>query len=103
MTNTITNRGNNMNRRLTSKVLLASLAVAPLASVPMTTVTAQSVTAPQKEIVISIGRGELVTVPGTMADVFVANDVVADVQRSEERRVGKECVSTCRSRWSQNH
>src|SRR3546814_9697820 len=23
--------------------------------------------------------------------------------RSEERRVGKECVSTCRSRWSQNH
>src|SRR3546814_15503645 len=24
-------------------------------------------------------------------------------QRSEERRVGKECVSTCRSRWSQYH
>src|SRR3546814_12030945 len=23
------------------------------------------------------------------------------VSRSEERRVGKECVSTCRSRWSQ--
>src|SRR3546814_13872960 len=23
--------------------------------------------------------------------------------RSEERRVGKECVSTCRSRWSPNH
>src|SRR3546814_14139098 len=22
------------------------------------------------------------------------------VERSEERRVGKECVSTCRSRWS---
>src|SRR3546814_11357067 len=22
------------------------------------------------------------------------------VKRSEERRVGKECVSTCRSRWS---
>src|SRR3546814_2622336 len=26
----------------------------------------------------------------------------ADV-RSEERRVGKECVSTCRSRWSAYH
>src|SRR3546814_20314646 len=25
------------------------------------------------------------------------------VCRSEERRVGKECVSTCRSRWSQYH
>src|SRR3546814_19967043 len=23
-----------------------------------------------------------------------------DLPRSEERRVGKECVSTCRSRWS---
>src|SRR3546814_13180556 len=23
------------------------------------------------------------------------------LERSEERRVGKECVSTCRSRWSQ--
>src|SRR3546814_4739392 len=26
-----------------------------------------------------------------------------DVRRSEERRVGKECVSTCRSRWSPYH
>src|SRR3546814_14888248 len=25
------------------------------------------------------------------------------LQRSEERRVGKECVSTCRSRWSWYH
>src|SRR3546814_20661958 len=24
-------------------------------------------------------------------------------RRSEERRVGKECVSSCRSRWSPNH
>src|SRR3546814_13747344 len=28
--------------------------------------------------------------------------VVLDT-RSEERRVGKECVSTCSSRWSQYH
>src|SRR3546814_15378255 len=26
-----------------------------------------------------------------------------DAERSEERRVGKECVSTCRSRWSPYH
>src|SRR3546814_19317025 len=25
---------------------------------------------------------------------------IEDAHRSEERRVGKECVSTCRSRWS---
>src|SRR3546814_4131076 len=30
------------------------------------------------------------------ADIDVAT-------RSEERRVGKECVSTCRSRWSPDH
>src|SRR3546814_12638680 len=24
-------------------------------------------------------------------------------ERSEERRIGKECVSTCRSRWSPEH
>src|SRR3546814_10684450 len=27
----------------------------------------------------------------------------APAQKSEERRVGKECVSTCRSRWSPYH
>src|SRR3546814_230396 len=27
----------------------------------------------------------------------------AITQRSEERRVGKECVSTCRSRWTPYH
>src|SRR3546814_3917824 len=29
--------------------------------------------------------------------------VQAMAERSEERRVGKECVSTCRSRWSPYH
>src|SRR3546814_11686392 len=29
--------------------------------------------------------------------------VLAPGVRSEERRVGKECVSTCRSRWSPDH
>src|SRR3546814_16151777 len=28
---------------------------------------------------------------------------IAALLRSEERRVGKECVSTCRSRWSTYH
>src|SRR3546814_2770586 len=29
--------------------------------------------------------------------------LLLDEPRSEERRVGKECVSTCRSRWSPSH
>src|SRR3546814_18414275 len=31
------------------------------------------------------------------------DQVLVDGNRSEERRVGKECVSTCRSRWSPSH
>src|SRR3546814_16678460 len=30
-------------------------------------------------------------------------DVITGTIRSEERRVGKECGSTCRSRWSPYH
>src|SRR3546814_1824196 len=32
-----------------------------------------------------------------------ADEIVDLPARSEERRVGKECVSTCRSRWSPDH
>src|SRR3546814_15387337 len=38
-------------------------------------------------------------VPGTKMPIGVADPA----KRSEERRVGKECVSTCRSRWSPYH
>src|SRR3546814_5325672 len=34
---------------------------------------------------------------------FLRRLAVSSVVRSEERRVGKECVSTCRSRWSPYH
>src|SRR3546814_16956565 len=44
----------------------------------------------------------------TLQDTPVAVSVTSaanlqNSQRSEERRVGKECVSTCRSRWSPYH
>src|SRR3546814_10603729 len=35
--------------------------------------------------------------------VTLDKNVTIDSLRSEERRVGKECVSTCRSRWSPYH
>src|SRR3546814_7073568 len=35
--------------------------------------------------------------------VFTPKRPNKSMGRSEERRVGKECVSTCRSRWSQSH
>src|SRR3546814_5147845 len=43
------------------------------------------------------------------AEAHAGNPVISaelpprDDGRSEERRVGKECVSTCRSRWSPYH
>src|SRR3546814_3633351 len=36
-------------------------------------------------------------------DPFSAPCRIPGITRSEERRVGKECVSTCRSRWSPYH
>src|SRR3546814_11379741 len=45
----------------------------------------------------------------TIIDMDVPNDLFAAPAqlrqrlRSEERRVGKECVSTCRSRWAPYH
>src|SRR3546814_13449845 len=35
--------------------------------------------------------------------VYVLGGAIQTGSRSEERRVGKECVSTCRSRWSPYH
>src|SRR3546814_15285258 len=40
---------------------------------------------------------------GSPQDAATAPATEADAARSEERRVGKECGSTCRSRWSPYH
>src|SRR3546814_2265510 len=42
-------------------------------------------------------EGSLARVEATVSGEY------EDGERSEERRVGKECVSTCRSRWSPYH
>src|SRR3546814_13604028 len=39
----------------------------------------------------------------TMSQYWKWLKPLGHVDRSEERRVGKECVSTCRSRWSRFH
>ena len=36
-------------------------------------------------------------------DFILEDPASLSAYRSEERRVGKECVSTCRSRWSPYH
>src|SRR3546814_2922974 len=56
----------------------------------------------------AMGSGSWSTTKGDDAakEMFQANFADAaygSSARSEERRVGKECVSTCRSRWSPYH
>src|SRR3546814_3311997 len=53
-----------------------------------------------KAIVLNNDRISLQRLKHTAdADTAGQMHILADL-RSEERRVGKECVSTCRSRWS---
>src|SRR3546814_13215514 len=40
---------------------------------------------------------------GGFRGLFQIAGLRVERRRSEERRVGKECVSTCRSRWSPYH
>src|SRR3546814_14069805 len=51
----------------------------------------------EEEIARQLSEGILVN-PNVTAEVVTYRPF-----RSEERRVGKECVSTCRSRWSPYH
>src|SRR3546814_12363991 len=44
-------------------------------------------------------EGSMASTAGLFVFFFLAN-LFSVAVRSEERRVGKECVSTCRSRWS---
>src|SRR3546814_17549341 len=41
--------------------------------------------------------------PHTHMELPFMGTTASEDFRSEERRVGKECVSTCRSRWSPYH
>src|SRR3546814_12294890 len=54
---------------------------------------------------IRAAGGEAAISTDSVADPDRAKKIVqcALDSRSEERRVGKECVSKCRSRWSQSH
>ena len=76
-----------MNRRLYASMLTAACAVLPLAFGPASPAAAQAVMRPSSDIVLSIGRGQLVTVPGNLADVFIVNDSIADVQVKSQRQI----------------
>jgi pilus assembly protein CpaC len=81
-------RGKTMNRRLYKSMLGVACALAPaVLAANAAPAMAQTVMRPAGDVVLSIGRGQLVTVPGNMADVFVANESVADVQIKSTRQL----------------
>src|SRR3546814_12818430 len=50
-----------------------------------------------------LARDQFAAFGMVLAAFGMADQAVAGADRSEERRVGKGCVSTCRSRWSPYH
>jgi len=74
-------KGQTMSTRFSSALLGAMVAAAPLAMIAGAQAAhAQNVTSPARSIAVGLGRGELITLPARMADVFVADDKIADVQ-----------------------
>ena len=67
----------NSSRRLGLSV---AAALAMTLAAPAMPVAAQPTVAPAEEVTLSVGTGRLVHLNGVMADLFVANDNVADVQ-----------------------
>lgn len=72
--------GYSMKPRLLETTLIAACALAPLSMTAPAPAAAQSIMRPAQSVDLSIGNGQLVSVPGSMSDVFVANDAIADVQ-----------------------
>src|SRR3546814_11877106 len=63
---------------------------------------AEGVLAPDQETGVINQTGRTLDV-ALLGDAMMAVQVPDGTERSEERRVGKACVSTCRSRWSPFH
>jgi len=76
-----------MQRRLVNPVLVAACALLPLSAMPASPALAQEVVPAQQDLVLSIGRGQLINVPGQMTDVFVANEEIADVEIKSRRQL----------------
>ena len=66
--------------------LFAACAVTPATLALAAPPVLSSANRPTQDISLSIGSGQLISIPGTMSDVFVSNDAVADVQVKSQRQ-----------------
>lgn len=70
-----------------ARTLAIGLVAATLVAAPSSPAIAQAVQNANSSIELSVGRGRLVSLPASMADIFVANDEVADVQVRSGRQL----------------
>ncbi|WP_082836000.1 type II and III secretion system protein family protein [Croceicoccus bisphenolivorans] len=75
-------------KRMLASIAFAATALAPIGTAGLTgTAAAQSLPKPSNEVVLSVGTGQLVNVGGRMADIFIADDQIADVQVKSTNQV----------------
>src|SRR3546814_18177809 len=55
------------------------------------------------DMLVVVGSDHLFNITTRLQPPFTVGTSDSFIPRSEERRVGKACVSTCRSRWSTYH
>lgn len=81
---------------LTKRLTKATAGSCLAASIALTGVSAGAIYAPayaqsstktKDQVILSIGRGELISLPGKITDIFIANDSIADVQVKNARQI----------------
>lgn len=77
----------NIKAAALARTLAIGLVAATLVSAPAQQASAQATQNTNNSIDLSVGRGRLINLPAPMADVFVANDEVADVQVRSGRQL----------------
>ncbi|MBB3988999.1 type II and III secretion system protein family protein [Croceicoccus naphthovorans] len=75
-------------KRLLASIAFAATALAPIGAAGISgTAAAQTLAKPTNEIVLSVKTGQLVTINGRMADIFIADESIADVQVKSSNQV----------------
>src|SRR3546814_13459274 len=70
---------------------------------PLTDVSLIQVCRHRRVVLLVYKDGACEATEDTLDGTTPRRSLGSHLDRSEERRVGKECVSTCRSRWSPYH
>lgn len=84
MTTSLSNK-----RRMLRHIIATSLIISLTAVTPTALIAAppSNTERPERDVTLSVGRGQLINLPSPISDVFVSNDAVADVQVRSPRQI----------------